>query len=193
MKRYEDFPESYSRIKQSLGRIDGIGSDDNISNPYIDEYTTKEQQERDKSISELLALYVKAYRYKNQSNKVYKIILFAVCILSVVLFGGVLVYLMIYLNGSCEETSVESIIQLVTVSVTFVTLIVSILKIITKYVFPVNDEEYITRIVELIQNNDLKNKQENIRVKSSIGRQKKNRDAAEIDKDLLDIKEIDEL
>lgn len=193
MKRYEDFPESYSRIKQSLGRIDGIGSDDNISNPYIDEYTTKEQQERDKSISELLALYVKAYRYKNQSNKVYKIILFAVCILSVVLFGGVLAYLMIYLNGSCEETSVESIIQLVTVSVTFVTLIVSILKIITKYVFPVNDEEYITRIVELIQNNDLKNKQENIRVKSSIGRQKKNRDAAEINKDLLDIKEIDEL
>ena len=193
MKRYEDFPESYSRIKQSLGRIDGIGSDDNISNPYIDEYTTKEQQERDKSISELLALYVKAYRYKNQSNKVYKIILFAVCILSVALFGVVLAYLMIYLNGSCEETTVESIIQLVTVSVTFVTLIVSILKIITKYVFPVNDEEYITRIVELIQNNDLKNKQENIRVKSSIGRQKKNRDAAEIDKDLLDIKEIDEL
>ncbi len=193
MKRYEDFPESYSRIKQSLGRIDGIGSDDNISNPYIDEYTTKEQQERDKSISELLALYVKAYKYKNQSNKVYKIILFAVCILSVALFGVVLAYLMIYLNGSCEETTVESIIQLVTVSVTFVTLIVSILKIITKYVFPVNDEEYITRIVELIQNNDLKNKQENIRVKSSIGRQKKDRDAAEIDKDLLDIKEIDEL
>ncbi|WP_168171676.1 hypothetical protein [Oribacterium sp. C9] len=48
MKRYEDFPESYSRIKQSLGRIDGIGSDDNISNPYIDEYTTKEQHRQTK-------------------------------------------------------------------------------------------------------------------------------------------------
>lgn len=40
-----------------------------------------------------------------------------------------------------------------------------LLKIITKDVFPVNDEEHITRIVELIQNNDLENKKENIRVR----------------------------
>lgn len=39
------------------------------------------------------------------------------------------------------------------------------MKIITKYVFPVNDEEYITRIVEIIQNNDLENKKENIRIR----------------------------
>ena len=58
------------------------------------------------------------------------------------------------------------------VCLTFLTLIVGILKIITKYVFPVNDEEYITRIVELIQNNDLENKKENIRAKVAIAERK---------------------
>ena len=39
-----------------------------------------------------------------------------------------------------------------------------LLQTITKYIFPENEEEYITRIVEMIQNNDLENKKENIRV-----------------------------
>ena len=34
-----------------------------------------------------------------------------------------------------------------------------------------NDEEYITRIVEIIQNNDLENKKENIRVRISRTRE----------------------
>lgn len=37
-----------------------------------------------------------------------------------------------------------------------------------KVVFPENEEEYITRIVEIIQNNDLEHKKENIRVKSMV-------------------------
>lgn len=36
-------------------------------------------------------------------------------------------------------------------------------KIITKYVFPQNEEEYITHIVKSIQDNDLKNKKANIK------------------------------
>jgi H+/Cl- antiporter ClcA len=66
------------------------------------------------------------------------------------------------------ETSIKAVIQLISVCVTFLTLIISILKIITKYVFPEKEEEYITRIVEIIQNNDLENKKENIRVKTKI-------------------------
>ena len=63
--------------------------------------------------------------------------------------------------------------QLISVCITFLTLIVSILKIITKYVFPKKEEEYITRIVEIIQNNDLENKKENINVKTKISKDTK--------------------
>ncbi len=65
-------------------------------------------------------------------------------------------------NG--EANSIPEVIQFISVCVTFLGLIVGLLQIITKYVFPENEEEYITRIVELIQNNDLENKKENIKV-----------------------------
>ena len=53
---------------------------------------------------------------------------------------------------------IGNVAKLISVCVTFLTLIVGIMTIITKYVFPENEEEYITRIVEIIQNNDLEHK-----------------------------------
>ena len=73
--------------------------------------------------------------------------------------------------------------ELVSVCVTFLTLIVGILQTITKYVFPEKEEEYITRIVEIIQNNDLENKKENIRAQISQA----------IDSEKIKITQIDEM
>lgn len=39
------------------------------------------------------------------------------------------------------------------------------------YVFPEKEEEYITRIVEIIQRNDLDNKRENIKAQTSVVRE----------------------
>ena len=72
------------------------------------------------------------------------------------------------IDFNSEITNIENVIQLVSVCVTFLGLIVGLLQTITKYVFPENDEEYITRIVELIQKNDLENKKENIKVKGVL-------------------------
>lgn len=47
--------------------------------------------------------------------------------------------------------------------ITYLTLVIGILKIITEYVFPQKEEEYVTRIVKAIQKNDLKNKIENMK------------------------------
>ena len=60
--------------------------------------------------------------------------------------------------------SIANVVQIISVCVTFLGLIIGLLQTITKYIFPENEEEYITRIVEMIQNNDLENKKENIRV-----------------------------
>lgn len=62
-----------------------------------------------------------------------------------------------------SEVSVEMMVSLITVCVSYLTLIFGILTIITKYVFPEKEEEYITAIVKLIQKNDLANKRENMR------------------------------
>lgn len=63
--------------------------------------------------------------------------------------------------------SKEYILKILPICITFITLIIGTLKIIVKYVFPEKEEEYITKIVEIIQNNDLEHKKENIRCNQS--------------------------
>ncbi len=60
------------------------------------------------------------------------------------------------------KVSTDNVVSLITVGNTYITLVISILKIIINYVFPQKEEEYITRIVEMIQANDLDNTKENI-------------------------------
>lgn len=69
-------------------------------------------------------------------------------------------------NINNEETvsiSIEAVVSLITVCVSYLVLVFGVLTIITKYVFPEKEEEYITAIVKLIQRNDLANKRENMR------------------------------
>lgn len=164
MSNYKDYKKTVSLIVQSVNRINRINSDEEIATPYKDEFTTVQQRARDKEITELLRLYVQAYKYKNNSNKWYKGILFSVCAVILLTFTFILGMVVVKFGRNMNKTTTESMIQLVSICITYLTLIIGILKIITKYVFPANDEEYITRIVEIIQNNDLENKKENIRV-----------------------------
>ena len=68
MNSNKEFQKTVSQILSSLNRIKAINDDDEISNTYVDEFTTKQQRARDKKITELLQLYVDAYNYKNKSN-----------------------------------------------------------------------------------------------------------------------------
>lgn len=165
MNKRNDYQNTFSQILGSVRRFYEVDSEKEMDKSYIDEYTTKQQKSRDKKITELLAQYVDAYKYKNKSNRWYKGILFGVCMTILIVFCVTFIILMFKVCTVKNATSLESVVQLVSVCITFLTLIISILKIITKYVFPKKEEEYITRIVEIIQNNDLENKKENIRVR----------------------------
>lgn len=61
-------------------------------------------------------------------------------------------------NDAVHSNNLNGIVTLVTACATYLTLVISILKIITEYVFPQKEEDYITRIVESVQINDLANK-----------------------------------
>lgn len=154
-------------ILDGVSAVDKIEDDVDMENPYIDEYTTTEQRKRDMQVTKLLETYVKEYQYKHKSNKIYKMVLFGANIFILLGFSIAFIIALFVLLGSDKTQTVEYIVELISVCVTFIALIVGILKIVARYVFPKNEEEYITKIVRIIQNNDLKNKQENIRVKDS--------------------------
>ena len=69
MNNNKEYQRTFSQIVKSLNRIKIINDEEEISNPYVDEFTTEQQRARDKRITILLQLYVEAYKYKNKSNK----------------------------------------------------------------------------------------------------------------------------
>ncbi len=127
---------------------------------------TEEQLNRDKQITKLLRHYVDFYKDKIETNKKYKNFLFWICMVILLcfslIFGCVVAYAVVLSNN--DNMFINNVYNVISVSVTFITLIIGILTIITKYVFPQDDEKYITQIVELIQTNDLENKKENINI-----------------------------
>lgn len=141
---------------------------DNVPYSYSDSYATEQQQTRDGYISDLLNEYVESYRDKRSTNRFYRKIIFWTCFGSLLVFIVLFVFLIIRVQLTLSDISIEDVVQLISLCLTFITLIFGILTIITKYVFPENDEEYITRIVESIQKNDLENKKENIKASGKM-------------------------
>lgn len=154
-------------ITESVSLIRSVNNDDELKNAYKDEFTTEQQKIRDKEVTNLLKYYTDGYRSKVKTNKVFKITLFIISCLILSGFSVIFCILLLDIKNIDNKEIIAGIVKTVTVCVTFLTLIVGILKIITKYVFSDKDEEYITKIVEIIQNNDLENKKQNIMVKSN--------------------------
>ncbi|MDE6260903.1 MAG: hypothetical protein K2M42_08620 [Oscillospiraceae bacterium] len=128
---------------------------------YQDPFVTLEQKKRDKQITELLSEYVKAYKKKVFHSSICRYIILVPCMLIICLFAGILIYFSMQMVGSTSQIEVPDIVSFVTACISFISLIIGLLTIITKYFFPENDEQYITAIVEAIQKNDLENKREN--------------------------------
>ncbi len=160
------FEETFEDIFESLTSIHIVNSDKDLDNSYIDSYSTKQQKMRDKEITRLLNLYVDGYQKKIGSNIIIKWLIIVLCLLILLSFSIVFIIIILGYDRKSGISS-KDLAALISVCITFLTLIVGILKIITTYVFPKNEEEYITRIVESIQKNDLENKKENIRTVSS--------------------------
>lgn len=136
--------------------------------PYADDFRklqTGQQKRRDEAITTLFYTYIDAYKKKVTSRDTYQKELFEAC-LSIVRIFAVFFILLTFLPvffGSTE--SVSGALSIATASISFLVLIIELLKIITHYCFPENDEQYITEIVKAIQNNDLEDKRLNLTYK----------------------------
>lgn len=128
---------------------------------YQAPFTTREQKERDRKITELLKTYVTAYKRKVFQSSVFRPLILLFCL---AIIGGsavALAMLPFQLLGGEDGPSVADAASFITACVSFLALVVSVLLIATKYFFPEDDEKYITRIVELIQQSDLENRRMN--------------------------------
>lgn len=125
--------------------------------------TTEEQRKRDKMITELLKTYMEAYKRKAKEGIWYRRVILGLCVGIIGGFAFMLWRLPGQFFGKEAGLEMEDMVSFVTACVSFLTLIIGVLHIITKYFFPENDEEYITRIVKSIQDNDLENRKETAR------------------------------
>lgn len=133
---------------------------DQISDSDLDrpKHLTDEEKKRDKQITQLLNHYVENYKRKTEFNSAYKKVIVWFCIGALGLFLIGIIAFAGYLLAT-KAINMESIVGLVTSTLSFVGLFIGVLKIITEYVFPKDEEQYITKIVEDIQQNDLRNKE----------------------------------
>ena len=130
---------------------------------YKDPFITKEQRKRDELITELLEEYVLFYKSKVKHSKICRYIILIPCVIIILAFSSLLAFLSWNVMDMNTPLRIQEVVAFITACVSFISLIISLLTIITKYFFPENDERYITTIVESIQKNDLENKRENAR------------------------------
>lgn len=138
---------------------DFIGEDSD----FKDNYQTREQKARDCEITKLLRQYVTSYSEKVKTQKTYRKVLLSLCASIIGAFSVAFLVLLLHFGFRTSSVDVTGIVSLISICVTFLVSILGLAQIITKYCFPENDEEYITRIVEVIQTNDLQNKMANMK------------------------------
>lgn len=150
----------YTSAYVSSKRGKTVKDDSDLFIPYVDPYQTRQQKERDDTITLLLKSYEDFYKKKTNENSKYKSVIFWgafvwICAL-ILLFALAIVLCAIGRIGG---------IEVVSICLSALSLVIGILKIIVTYLFPKNEEKYVTDIVKIIQNNDLKHKKASMRKK----------------------------
>lgn len=141
----------------------GIGSrTDNPTNSSLksdeqltDNFQPEEEKDRSRSISAILRYYGESYKNKVDFQRRYRKFLFWGCSSIIVLFAIAVLQVLKYALQNAATLDFSGVAAIVTATLSLVVSILELVKIITKYCFPENDEEYIVKIVESIQTNDL--------------------------------------
>lgn len=121
----------------------------------FDNYTDADEKERSYSISKILECYRKAYSGKVDFQQTGRKILLIGCGIIVCAFVFAVLAVLIYTLRNASGLDLTGMAAVITAVVSLVVSILKIIQIITQYCFPRNDEQYIVKIVESIQTNDL--------------------------------------
>lgn len=150
----KDYKEYFNKIKTVKEVSDEKDFDD-----YHEKFATGQQKKRDKIVTDILEYYKDNYNSKIQYNKMYKERIAELC-LKFIEISFLMFFFLIVIVLVCDNLrdSIQGLVSLLTICVSMLGLIVGIFKIVTKYIFPKKEEEYITQIVSSIQANDYNTK-----------------------------------
>ena len=113
-----------------------------------------EVSERNKYLSELLKNYVQQRRSRIIINNHLKIIVFIGIVVIFYAFSRCIFTTINEFDFNNTKTNVNSLISLITVAVTYCGSLIGVLEIITKYLFPISEENDATSILKAIIEND---------------------------------------
>jgi len=127
------------------------------------DFFTTEQRNRDQFITRLFQSFVRSYESKSAfSDRAKTLILrFTIAWISIMLVSCLLATRSFILAGGRSFADISALLSAV---LPFVAAIIGTLNIVTRYVFPADEEKYITEIVKSVQQYDLENKRLNMRV-----------------------------
>ncbi len=137
--------------KSSDGSEKGLTSDEQLTDSYYDEHLRRHSQ----SISNILRDYEFSYRNKVAFQIIYRKILFWGCSLLISAFTSAVICLLRYGVIQANMLKLESTAAIIASLVSLIVSILQLVHTITKYCFPEKDDEYILKIVDSIQKNDL--------------------------------------
>lgn len=169
--------EVFARMLDEAARgISPEGSNGNTSqsltsdSQLTDNYEPEEEKDRSRSISTILRYYGQSYKNKIDFQKRYRKVLLIGCGGITVIFAIAVLVVVFYAVWNAGKLDISGIITVITAIISLVVSILDLVRTITKYCFPENDEEYIVRIVEAVQTNDLEKYKEHNRFNESRGK-----------------------
>lgn len=135
---------------------------------FKDKYQTEQQSIRDRHITRLLKEYVDRFSNNNKEIKTDRTILKWFSLVSLGFIILTILAVVLYSVLSRSISTWEYLTGLIASLITLCASLFGIINYIAARAFPVDDEKFITEIVKLIQENDLKHKQENIKAVKSV-------------------------
>jgi len=152
----------YEKLLVDLVKNERGLAQSNRESDLLPDNLTEQQRKRDKSTTELYSQFISAHKTKHSFINKSKIVILIVCGVWVSCLIATCIGLSVYIVKNTERT-VQDIVALIAAMAPILTAIIGTLNIVTKHVFPEDEEKHITEIVKTILSNDLQNKQENIK------------------------------
>lgn len=162
------FHQYLKGVRSNVEKLDDDKLNTSFQNPR--------EVERDSAVTKLLASYVDTYEKRQTDNRGFRQKMFWLCFFAVSALTLAIVFSIVYLLVWTER-SITDIVALVTACVAAIGSLAFLLEIIAKYVFPSNEEEHISQMVQAVQKNDLEERK--LRYEYQMMLMSKNEDAAE--------------
>ena len=130
------FKKIFSKHKNKDELLEKELIDKHLHSDFDDKYVTEQQRNRDEKISDLLVYYVNSYKYKIRFQRLFRILLCFTMLGIIATFAYQMFNILKSLQNLQENILPDTVVGIVTASVTFIVSTISILQIIAKYCFP---------------------------------------------------------